>query len=63
MTIRQGGKERVYLAYTATSLFILERSQNRNSSKGENLEGGVETQSMKGALTGLLPMAWFSLLS
>jgi len=33
MTKKQVGKERVYLAFTSTSLFIIEESQDRNSSR------------------------------
>ncbi|EDL22577.1 mCG147769 [Mus musculus] len=30
---RQVGEEKVYLAYTSTALFIIERSQDRNSNR------------------------------
>ena len=33
MTKKQVGEEMVYLAYTSTSLFITEGSQDRNSSR------------------------------
>jgi hypothetical protein len=33
MTKKEVGEERVYLAYTSTSLFIIEESQNRISSR------------------------------
>ena len=41
---KQLGKERVYLAYTSTSLFIIKGSQDRNSTMAEpggRISGGV----------------------
>ena len=46
---KQAGKERVYLAYTSTSLFIIEENQ------GRSLEAGVKVEAMKSAVNGLAP--------
>jgi hypothetical protein len=41
MVKKQVGEERVYLAYTSTTLFIREGSQDRNSNRDRNLEAGT----------------------
>ena len=46
------GEERVYLAYTSISLFIIEESQDRN------LEAGTDAEAMEGCCL----LACFSLL-
>jgi hypothetical protein len=50
MTKKQVGEERVYWAYTSTSLFITKGSQDWNSSRSESSHGGM-------FFTGLLPLA------
>jgi hypothetical protein len=53
--------ERVYLAYTSTSLFIIKGSQNRNSSR--NLEAGADAEAMEGAAYWFASRGLLSLLS
>jgi hypothetical protein len=55
---KQIEKERVYLVYVAMSLFIIERSQDRNSNRVGDLEAGADCRgSGRVLLIGLLPMA------
>jgi hypothetical protein len=49
------GKERVYLAYTSTSLVIIKRSQDRNSSRAENWRQELMQRPWKGAVYWLAP--------
>lgn len=53
MTKKQTWEERVYLAYTSTALFIIERSQGRNLA-----EADAEAVGIRVLFTGLLLMAF-----
>jgi hypothetical protein len=48
MTKEQAGEERVYLAYTSTSLFIIKGSQDRNASREETWRQELMQRSWRG---------------
>jgi hypothetical protein len=52
-----------FLAYMSISLFIIERSQGRNSNKVKNLEAGVDADLQRGAALWLASHVLLSLLS
>ena len=58
MTKEQGGEERVYLAYTSTSLFIIKESQDRNSNRA-----GADTEDMDESIYWLILQSLLNLLS
>lgn len=41
------GEENVYSSSTSVSVFIIEGSQDRNSSRGRNLEKGADAEAME----------------
>ena len=56
--------ERAYSAYTFTELFIIGKSEGRNSNRVGTLEAGADAETMEGCMEGLLPKAGLlSLLS
>jgi hypothetical protein len=59
----QLGDQRVYLAYTSTSLFIIERSQDRHSDKAEIWRQELLQTPQRDATFWLAPHGFFSLLS
>jgi hypothetical protein len=48
MTKKQVGEERIYLAYTSRSQFIIGGSQDMNSKQGWNLAVGADAEAMEG---------------
>jgi hypothetical protein len=54
---KKPGKERVYLAYTSTTQFITERSQDRNSSRPGTWRRELMQKPWKGAAYWLASMA------
>ena len=60
---KQVGEERAYLAYTSTSLFIIERSQDRNSSRAESWRQELMQKPWRGASYWLVPYGLLSLFS
>ena len=55
------GEERIYLAFTSTSLLSLEEvgSQHRNSNKTRNLEVGADAVAMEGCCS-LICSSWLA---
>ena len=61
---RKIGEERVYLAYTSISLFIIEGEKSGQELKqGRNLEAGADSEAMGYAAYWLPPHGLLSLLS
>jgi hypothetical protein len=56
---KQLGEDRVYLAYTFTSLLIIKGSQDRNSDLGRNLKAGTDAEAMEGCCL-LACFSWFA---
>ena len=63
MNEMQVEKERAYLAYTSTSLFITQGRQDKNSKQGRTLEAGADAEAMEGGVYWLASHCLLSLLS
>ena len=60
MTKKQVGEERVYLTYTCTSLFIIQRSQDRNSNRAGTWRQASMQRLWKGTSYCLVPHGFLS---
>jgi hypothetical protein len=61
--LKQVGEERVYLAYTSVLLFIIEGSQDRNSSRAGTWRQELMLRPRRGAAYSLAPHGLLSLPS